>query len=222
MIYTVGHTENYNRAINAEGEILKKGQRPGYTGGIVFRSRRDAARYLQEIGTADIWQVWGVAAVWGRDTTPTGNASDYWQWLIPDAFIFPLEVAPPLPVVPAELTVEHWFRKNKVLEHPNASHHFTPRSGLGKMLTIDEGDVSRKSFKRLHRWRYSPTAAYGNNEVHLHPYKPRRISAAEALAIQSMPPDMSLSAMFKTIGNGVPYLATSGIAKSLIDFLEQK
>ncbi len=42
-------------------------------------------------------------------------------------------------------------------------------------------------YKRLHRWRYSPTACYGNNEVHLHPYKPRRISVAEALAIQSLP-----------------------------------
>ena len=74
------------------------------------------------------------------------------------------------------------------------------------------------------RWRYSPTAAYGNNEVHIHPYKPRRISAAEALAIQSLPagfvlpPDMSLTNMFKTIGNGVPYLAARGIAKTLIQF----
>ena len=65
----------------------------------------------------------------------------------------------------------------------------------------------------MHRWRYSPTAAYGNNEVHIHPYKPRRISVAEALAIQSLPaifelPEtMTLSDMFKSIGNGVPFLA---------------
>ncbi len=39
----------------------------------------------------------------------------------------------------------------------------------------------------LHRWRYSPTVAYGNNEVHLHLYLARRISVAEALAIQSLP-----------------------------------
>ena len=37
-------------------------------------------------------------------------------------------------------------------------------------ITIPEGESRGKSFKRLHRWRYSPTAAYGNNEVHLHPY----------------------------------------------------
>jgi DNA (cytosine-5)-methyltransferase 1 len=92
-------------------------------------------------------------------------------------------------------------------------------------LSVDEGDDSKKSYKRLHRWRYSPTACYGNNEVHLHPYQIRRISVAEALAIQSLPkqfylPDnLSLTAMFKTIGNGVPYLAAKGIAKTILDFL---
>lgn len=124
------------------------------------------------------------------------------------------------------LTVEHWFQKNDVLNHPNAKHCFTPRNGLAKFLTIKEGDDSKKSYKRLHRWRYSPTAAYGNNEVHLHPYKARRISAAEALAIQSLPKefelpnDMTLTNMFKAIGNGVPYLAARGLAKSIIQHLE--
>ena len=81
--------------------------------------------------------------------------------------------------------------------------------------------------KRIHRWRYSPTAAYGNNEVHLHPYKARRMSVAETLAIQSLPkkfalpPDISLSSKFKTIGNGVPYVAALGIAKTLKKFLTE-
>ncbi|MCT4725639.1 DNA cytosine methyltransferase [Citrobacter freundii] len=126
-----------------------------------------------------------------------------------------------------ELTVEHWFEKNNVSAHPNSLHYFQPRKGLLKFQTIMEGDDSRKSFKRLHRWRYSPTTAYGNNEVHLHPYKDRRLSAAEALAIQSLPKEfelpasMSLTDMFKTIGNGVPYLLSLGIAKSITDYLEQ-
>jgi len=126
--------------------------------------------------------------------------------------------------IPQELTVEYWFRKNDVLNHPNAQHYFQPRAGIKKFATIDEGDDSKKSYKRLHRWRYSPTACYGNNEVHLHPYKVRRISAAEALAIQSLPanfllPDnMSLTNMFKTIGNGVPYLASKALAQTILDF----
>ncbi|MDZ8089651.1 MAG: DNA cytosine methyltransferase [Nostoc sp. DedQUE12b] len=127
--------------------------------------------------------------------------------------------------IPEELTVEYWFIKNKVLKHQNSENCFQPRAGITKFAAIDEGDDSKKSFKRLHRWRYSPTACYGNNEVHLHPYKIRRISVAEALAIQSLPanfvlPDsMSLTNMFKTIGNGVPYLASQALAQTIINFL---
>ena len=93
------------------------------------------------------------------------------------------------------------------------------------MLSVAEGDDSKKSYKRLHRWRYSPTVAYGNNEVHLHPYKARRLTVAEALALQSLPknfslpPKMSLTDKFKTIGNGVPFMLSSGIAKTIYDFM---
>lgn len=62
--------------------------------------------------------------------------------------------------------------------------------------------------------------------MHIHPYLPRRISVAEALAIQSLPkefelpPNMSLSNMFKTVGNGVPFLAARGLALAILDFLK--
>lgn len=42
-----------------------------------------------------------------------------------------------------ELTVEHWFERNRVLSHPNAKHHFKPRAARIRFETIDEGDVSR-------------------------------------------------------------------------------
>ncbi len=130
--------------------------------------------------------------------------------------------------LPQQLTVQYWFDKLEVEKHPNSIHQFKPRAGLERFLTVDEGDDSKKSYKRLHRWRYSPTAAYGNNEVHIHPWLPRRISVAEALAIQSLPkdfelpPTMTLSNMFKAVGNGVPYLAAIGIAKSLMDLIKGK
>lgn len=123
------------------------------------------------------------------------------------------------------LTVEHWFIQNDVENHANSGHFFKPKS-MHRFNTVCEGDVARKCWKRLHRWRYSCTAAYGNNEVHLHPYKSRRLSAAEALAIQSLPkefelpPTMPLSYMFKTIGNGLPFVAAQHIASRVRDFLE--
>lgn len=128
--------------------------------------------------------------------------------------------------IPKKLTVEHWFIKNDVENHPNSNDIFQVKKGKTKIATISEGDTSGKSFKRLHRWRYSPTAAYGHNEVHLHPYKERRISVAEAMAIQSLPkkfvvlPAIPLSKKFKMIGNGVPYLMAAAIAKTLKETLE--
>lgn len=123
-------------------------------------------------------------------------------------------------------TVAFWFEKNDVEHHPNGQEFFIPRAGLAKMQTIDEGDDSKKSYKRLHRWRFSPTVCYGNNEVHLHPWLARRLSVAEALALQSLPKEfelpktMSLTSKFKTIGNGVPYLLSKTIAVRLKKYLE--
>lgn len=124
-----------------------------------------------------------------------------------------------------DLTVEYWFNKNDVLNHPNGNDYFTPKAALPKFKVIPEGDDKKKSYKRLHRWRYSPTCAYGNNEVHLHPYKARRISVAEALSLQSLPKDFvlppyaTLSGKFKMIGNGVPYLLSSAVADNLLYYL---
>ena len=128
--------------------------------------------------------------------------------------------------LPLELTAQYWFSLNEVTSHPNAVHHFRPKA-TERFNSVAEGDTSKKSYKRLHRWRYSPTVAYGNNEVHLHPYKARRLTVAEALSLQSLPkafqlpPDMTLSNMFKTIGNGVPYLAGLGLAQSIKQHLAE-
>jgi len=130
-------------------------------------------------------------------------------------------VRPAPPGVPQELTAEWWFRRNRVYGHANAGHFFQPRAALSRFRSIPEGNTGGKSFKRLHRWRYSPTAAYGNNEVHLHPYKARRLSVAEAMAVQSfpagfeLPGDLTLSDMFKTVGNAVPFVFARTVGQML-------
>jgi DNA (cytosine-5)-methyltransferase 1 len=175
------------------------------------------------VGTKSLFED-DAAFPWLRHAShPNRTAFDF-NW--PETAPFRVKGSLPCPPnIPETLTVEHWFCKNDVKDHPNAQHCFKPRAGLARFESVPEGDDSKKSFKRLHRWRYSPTACYGNNEVHLHPYEARRISVAEALAIQSLPKkfelpeDMTLSAMFKTVGNGVPFLAAKALAKSLLDFL---
>jgi DNA (cytosine-5)-methyltransferase 1 len=113
--------------------------------------------------------------------------------------------------VPLELTVfPLLYGKNAPGKLPNGKEHFNGYSP--KFQERDEGDVTGKSFKRLHRYRFSPTVWYGNQEVHLHPSEPRRLSVREALRIQTvpdeyvLPPEESLSSKFKLIGNGVPCL----------------
>lgn len=146
-------------------------------------------------------------------------------WPIQDSYIENSELQCPSGI-PRELTVQYWFEKNDVDNHPDAYRYFKPKAGLPRMQSISEGDSNKKSYKRIHRWRYSPTACYGNNEVHLHPYKSRRLSVAEAMALQSlpkefcMPPEITLSACFKTIGNGVPFMLAQSVAKTLLDYLK--
>lgn len=125
--------------------------------------------------------------------------------------------------IPRCLTVDFHF--GRINGHANAMDMFRPKST--KFSTTVEGDVSHKSFKRLHRDRFSPNAAYGNNEVHLHPFKPRRLSVAEVLALQSVPSkysfpaDMTLTDKYKAVGNGVPVKLAERMAASIRKFIER-
>jgi DNA (cytosine-5)-methyltransferase 1 len=95
-----------------------------------------------------------------------------------------------------------------------------------ELTKIGEGETNRPSFKRLHRFKYSPTACYGNNEVHLHPYQNRRLSVRETLRIQGvedtyiLPSELSLTKKFKMIGNGVPVPLAEAVANAVRDFIK--
>ena len=128
--------------------------------------------------------------------------------------------------IPDELTVHSVLAGNGDPEKlPNGKEYFNSYSE--KFWLRDEGDVSGKSFKRLHRYRYSPTAWYGNREVHLHPWKPRRLSVREALRIQSvpdeyvLPPEQCLSIKFQLICNGVPCRMAELLGVNLKNFISE-
>lgn len=129
---------------------------------------------------------------------------------------------------PLALCVENCLiSKEKEGQIDNATEYFPLKPNPEKLLNIQEGETNRPSFKRLHRYKYSPTACYGNNEVHLHPYQNRRISVREALRIQGvpdsyiLPSNLSMSKKFKMIGNGVPVPLSRAIATSITKFIEQ-
>ena len=126
--------------------------------------------------------------------------------------------------VPLELTVFPLLHSSPLPTGiSNGLEVFKPYSS--KFWKIPEGNSSGKSFKRLHRYKYSPTAWYGNNEVHLHPWEPRRLSVREALRIQTvpdtyiLPAQFSLTSKFKMICNGVPCRLAKCMAESLSSFI---
>ncbi len=128
--------------------------------------------------------------------------------------------------VPEELTVDYWINHGSLTEETgNALDTFVAKSK--KFNIIKEGDTRRKSFKRLHRHRYSPTVCYGHNEVHLHPWEPRRLSVREAMRIQGipdayeLPPEATLTSKFSIVSNGVPVPLAFEVAKRLRKFFNK-
>ena len=159
---------------------------------------------------------------WPKKEFP--NAELIYNWKEPNNKIQEIKennLAPP----PIELCVENILindeEKNKI---PNANEYFKIKN-IHKVKNIPEGDTYRPSFKRLHRKKYSPTACYGNNEVHLHPVYNRRISVREALRIQGIPDSYilespgKLTKKFKMIGNGVPFPLGYKVADTIKQFL---
>ena len=138
--------------------------------------------------------------------SPFGDEPSYPERVPLELTVYPLLCGPPAPT-----------------SLSNGLEAFNPYSP--KFWKIPEGDSSGKSFKRLHRYKYSPTAWYGNNEVHLHPWEPRRLSVREALRIQTvpdtyvLPSEFSLSAKFKMICNGVPCRLARCLAEALSNFI---
>lgn len=92
-----------------------------------------------------------------------------------------------------------------VPHHPN---HWTmqPRSPR-----FERGQYAigwERSFRRLDWSQPSPTVAYGNREIHIHPSGHRRLSVYEAMLLQGFPAEFelmgSLSAQVEQVSNAVP------------------
>lgn len=151
------------------------------------------------------------------------NAASKYVWAKPTPFGSVLKKPANLPF---ELCVDSCLvAPNETDFVPNANEFFNLYIPIETLQKINEGETNRPSFKRLHRFKYSPTACYGNNEVHLHPYLHRRLSVRETLRIQGvpdtyvLPKSLPLSKKFKMIGNGVPVPLARAVAIQILEFL---
>lgn len=92
MIFTIGHQENYLKAIARHGAIYKVGRREpcdefpnGYAGGYAFASIEDAQKRIGEAYEGRGMAVFGLLADWERDTVPSPDG--WWHNLVIDALI---------------------------------------------------------------------------------------------------------------------------------------
>jgi len=151
------------------------------------------------------------------------DAATKFKWGTPSPFGLKLVKPNNLPL---QLCVESCLVPFSIeSETPNGKEYFNLYLTEKQLQGIQEGETNRPSFKRLHRFKYSPTACYGNNEVHLHPYQHRRLSVREALRIQGvpdtyvLPANLPLSKKFKMIGNGVPFPLAEAVATAVKNFI---
>jgi DNA (cytosine-5)-methyltransferase 1 len=140
---------------------------------------------------------------------------------------------PPKPTHTTPLTVrsvigklrppKYWERgldPSSIPFHPNhwcmvpKSKNFTTPGALV------QGTARGRSFRTLSWKQPSPTIAYGNREVHIHPSGRRRLSVYEALLLQGFPPDYellgSLSAQISQVSEAVPPPLAQAIAISIM------
>ena len=115
-----------------------------------------------------------------------------------------------------------WTRsldRSKFEPHPN---HWcmTPKSK--KFQTpgaLVPGTSRGRSFRTLHWDRPSPTVAYGNREVHVHPTGRRRLSVYEAMLLQGFPASYelcgTLSDQISQVSEAVPPPMGHAIARSV-------
>jgi hypothetical protein len=75
LVYTIGHTENYNKALLENAVVNKLGKTDDYEGGIIFREYEQAEQYIQEQDYQDLYSVYGVYissekdVKWNKDGT---------------------------------------------------------------------------------------------------------------------------------------------------------
>lgn len=108
--------------------------------------------------------------------------------------------------------------------HPN---HWcmAPKSKKFKAGTLKQGTAWGRSFRTL-KWSLpSPTVAYGNREVHIHPNCKRRLSVFEAMRLQGFPDAYiltgDLSSQITQVSEAVPPPLAKAIAASLGELIYQ-
>jgi DNA (cytosine-5)-methyltransferase 1 len=108
------------------------------------------------------------------------------------------------------------LRTDDIPVHPN---HWTMKPKSDRFRNPDAKRVDGRSFKRLSWSKPSPTIAFGNREIHIHPTGTRRISIYEAMLLQGFPTKFvlegNLSEQVEQVSNAVPPPVAHSVASAV-------
>jgi len=118
--------------------------------------------------------------------------------------------------LPGPVFFDRSLKGDEIPFHPN---HWTMKPKSPKFnQPIAEGHKTR-SFRRLKWDKASPTIAFGNREIHIHPNGTRRLSIYEAMLLQGFPETFvlkgNLSQQVQQISNAVPPPLAKSLAAAL-------
>ncbi|WP_313083234.1 DNA cytosine methyltransferase [Atlantibacter sp.] len=106
---------------------------------------------------------------------------------------------------------------SQIKYHPN---HWTMHPKSRKFKTPELFLNKTRSFRVIHWDKPSPTIAYGNREIYVHPEKTRRLSIFESMLLQGFPKHFVLKGNFSQqvtqISNAVPPPMAREIANSIM------
>jgi len=113
-----------------------------------------------------------------------------------------------------------YFRRNidvsDIFHHPN---HWTMVPKSQKFKDNSLMDKKTRSFRVICWDKPSPTVAYGNREIHVHPDKKRRLSIFESMLLQGFPKNFEIKGNFSQqvtqVSNAVPPPMAKIIAKKI-------
>jgi DNA (cytosine-5)-methyltransferase 1 len=109
---------------------------------------------------------------------------------------------------------------SKKLRPIDISYHPNHWTMVPKSTRFEERRFNRwRSFRRLSWDAPSPTVAYGNREIHVHPDGARRLTVLEAMLLQGFPKDYVLHGNFSEqvtqVSNAVPPPVAFALARAL-------
>ncbi|MCF0041560.1 DNA cytosine methyltransferase [Dyadobacter fanqingshengii] len=114
------------------------------------------------------------------------------------------------------------LKKEDIPLHPN---HWTMQPKSAKFRQPFDNSNKSRSFRKLNWDKPSPTIAFGNREIHVHPSGLRRISIYEAMLLQGFPKSFilkgTLSQQVQQISNAVPPPLAKSLAEAVTKSMQK-